>query len=235
MFSINTLINIYNLIEFICWNQFKDNLNLQYQMHLEDNIKNAIKEYFETAINETSLIKKKDIADAVRRLISRYLSGKRGDTDISEYKKLFDYIQRADLWRTDLFNYDRFEIELFNIFEGIKKVANIIVLCNQNDNKCDDCSNLKKQGIENPCKDCKNCKCGLRVGHALEFYELINEETFNANKYDEREDINDDKNNVLEINTNSNQKNEEAKEKEHNNGEESEEENEEQPEDDDEI
>ena len=91
------------------------------------------------------------------------------------------------------------------------------------------------QGIENPCKDCQNCKCGLRVGHALEFYELINEEVFNANKYDEREDINDDKNNVLEINTNSNQKNEEAKEKEHNNGEESEEEDEEQPEDDDEI
>ena len=30
MFSINKLINIYNLIELICWNQFKENLNDQY-------------------------------------------------------------------------------------------------------------------------------------------------------------------------------------------------------------
>ena len=33
MFSINTLINNYNLIEFICWDQFKNNLNEQYKMH----------------------------------------------------------------------------------------------------------------------------------------------------------------------------------------------------------
>ena len=32
MFSINTLINIYNLIEFVCWDQFKNNLNEQYKM-----------------------------------------------------------------------------------------------------------------------------------------------------------------------------------------------------------
>jgi len=232
MFSINTLINIYNLIESICWNQFKDNLNKQYQRHLEDDAKNAIKKYFETEIKENSLIKKQDIADAVRRLISRYLSGKRNDTDISEYKKLFDYIQRADLWRTDLSNDDNFESELSNIFEGIKNVTNIIVLCNQNDNKCDNCCNLKSLGNENPCKECQNCRCGLRVGHALEFYELINgfinEEATNANKYNVKKDINNDKRKDLEINTNSNQENEEDKEqeKENNDSEESEEEDE---------
>ena len=234
MFSINILINIYNLIEFICWNQFKDNLNDQYyRMHLEGDAKKAIKEYFETEINENSLIKKQDIADAVRRLISRYLSGKRNDTDISEYKKLFDYIQREDLWKTDLSNDDNFKSELSNIFEGIKKVANIIVLCNENDNKCDNCWNFKTQGNENPCKECENCKCGLRIGHALEFYELINgfinEEATNSNKDNVKKDINNDKRKDFEINTNSNQENEEDKEQENenNNGEESEEENEE--------
>jgi len=84
MFIIHTLFNIYNLIKFICWKQFKNNLNSQYQIYLEDDIKNTIKIYFETAINENILIKKQDIADAVRRLISRHLSGKRGDTGISE-------------------------------------------------------------------------------------------------------------------------------------------------------
>ena len=193
-FSINTLINIYNLIEFMCWDQFKDNLNNQYQMHLKDDIKNAIKEYLDNTINEDSLIKKQDIANAVRRLISRYLSGKRGDTDISEYKKLFDYIQRADLWRVDIADDDNFDTELFTIFEGMRRVVKIVIECNQEDNKCDDCLEKKLQGIQNPCKDCDKCKCGLRIGHALEFYELINEEVFNANKYNENEggDISDD-------------------------------------------
>ena len=93
MFSINTLINIYNLIELICWEQFKDNLNEQYKMHLKDDIKKSIKDYLNKTIKEKNIIKKQDIANAIRRLISRYLSGKRGDTDISEYKHLFDYIK----------------------------------------------------------------------------------------------------------------------------------------------
>ena len=103
MFSVNTLLNIYSLIETICWKQFKKNLDIQYKMHLSDNNKKEIKEYLEENITESSLIKTQDIADAVRRLISRYLSGKRLDVDIGQYNKLFDYIQRADLWKTDLF------------------------------------------------------------------------------------------------------------------------------------
>jgi hypothetical protein len=178
----------------MCWDQFKDNLNNQYQMHLKDDTKKAIKEYLDNTINENSLIKKQDIANAVRRLISRYLSGKRGDTDISEYKKLFDYIQRADLWRVEIVDNGNFDAELFTIFEGMKNVVKIVIECNQEDNRCDDCLEKILQKIPNPCKDCDKCKCGLRIEHALEFYELINEEVFNANKYNENEggDISDD-------------------------------------------
>ena len=187
MYSINTLINIYNLIEFICWNQFKENLNNQYQLHLKDEVKKEIKEYLDNEINENNLIKKQDIANAVRRLISRYLSGKRGDTDISEYKILFDYIQRQDLWRANLPENDDFFNELYTIFEGIKSVAKVDIECNEEDNKCENCSRMRLEGTQNPCKECNNCKYGLRIGHALEFYELINEEVFNANKYNEKD------------------------------------------------
>ena len=208
IFSINTLFNIYNLIELICWNQFKENLNEQYQMHLTDEIKKEIKEYLDEEIGESNIIKKKDIANAVRRLISRYLSGKRGDTDISEYKKLFDYIQRNDLWRTDLLENDNFETELFNIFERLKKITLIVIECNETTNKCDKCDISKKQGIENPCPQCDNCKWGLRIGHALEFFELINEEIFDEDKYkeNEKEDNSDDfnENEIVEIKTDSN-------------------------------
>jgi hypothetical protein len=39
MYSINTLINIYELIEFLCWEQFTNNLNEQYKMHLTEDMK----------------------------------------------------------------------------------------------------------------------------------------------------------------------------------------------------
>ena len=184
MYSINTLINIYNLIEWICWSQFKENLNDQYKMNLPQKIKESIKDYLDKTITENSLIKKQDIADAVRRLISRYLSGKRGDVDISEYQKLSKLIIRADLWRSDLVVNDNFEEDVTNIFEGINKLTNIVIECNDVDNKCDDCLNSK---IKEPCKECDYCKWGLRIGHGLEFHELINEEIFNANKFNEKE------------------------------------------------
>jgi len=189
IFSINTLINIYDLIEWICWSQFKENLNDQYKMHLPQKVKEDIKDYLDKTITENSIIKKQDIADAVRRLISRYLSGKRGDVDISEYKKLSKLIIRADLWRSDLINNDNFETEVYNIFEGINKLTNIVMECNEVDNICDDCLKSK---IKEPCKDCDFCKWGLRIGHGLEFHELINEEIFNANKFNENEKSEDE-------------------------------------------
>ena len=242
MFSINTLINIYNLIEFICWNQFKENLNNQYQLHLKDDVKKDIKEYLDNAINENNFIKKQDIANAVRRLISRYLSGKRGDSDISEYKKLFDYIQRADLWKADIPDNENFFTELYTIFDGMKNISRVDIECNEEDNKCEDCSQMRLEGNQNPCKDCNDCKFGLRIGHALEFYELINEEVFNVNKYNEKGDNSDDEELInmkstivskeFEINTNSKKENEDEENDENRNEEnkEEEEENEEQQE-----
>jgi hypothetical protein len=191
MFSINTLINIYNLIEFICWDQFKNNLNDQYKMHLSDENKNKIKNFINSNIGENNIIKKQDIANAIRRLISRYLSGKRGDTDISEFKILFDYIQRADLWREKLPDNDNFATELYTIFDGIKREINLVVKCNMEDNKCELCQNKITEGQENPCQDCEKCKSGLRIGHALEVYELINEEVFDPNKFKKKETVED--------------------------------------------
>ena len=42
------------------------------------------------------------------------------------------------------------------------------------------------KGIENPCVNCKNCNCGLRIGHAFEFYELIDD---NKEKKEKNEDV----------------------------------------------
>ena len=169
MFSINTLIKIYELMEFLCWDQFKNNLNDQYKMHLSEDMKKKINKVIESSINENSIIKKQDLANAVRRLVSRYLSGKRGDTDIGEDKRIFDYINRADLWKPEFMDNEDFETELFNIFENIKREFNLVPEGGQVNNEAGI--------IENP---------GLIIGQAMEFYELINDEVLDLDKFLEK-------------------------------------------------
>ena len=185
MFSINTLINIYNLIEFICWEQFKNNLNEQYRMPLSEENKRKIKACIDNSIKENNLIQKQDLASAVRRLISRYLSGKRGDIDIGEYQKLFDQIKREDLWKADISGNDNFVSELTDLFENkIKKEITELIKCNEN-NKCEWCEIKKnEEGEEEPCFECNKCKGELLIGHSLDFFELINEEVFNPDKFE---------------------------------------------------
>ena len=211
MFSINTLINIYTLIEFICWEQFKNNLNEQYKIPLSEENKRKIKTCIENSIKENSLIKKQDIANAVRRLISRYLSGKRGDTDIGEYQKLFEQIRRDDLWKTEISGNDNFSYELTDIFENkIKNEINQVIKCNEN-NKCEWCEITKdEEGEEEPCFKCNKCKGELLIGHSLDFFELINEDVFNPDKFQINEIIRENEmnqiivNNGNEINQNNN-------------------------------
>ena len=184
MFSINTLINIYQLIEFLCWPEFKNNLNEQYKMHLTDEMKVVIKKVLDQYITEDSVLKKQDIANATRRLISRYLSGKRGDTDIDEMKKLFEFIKRADLWRPELLRSEENEDLLYNIFENsIRTEIKFITRCGPEKQCSICCTKKKEEGLEDPCPECDNCNGGLRIGHALEFYEFINDEVLDLDKF----------------------------------------------------
>ena len=191
IFSVDSLMEIYNKIEFNCWEQFKNNLNEQYKMNIPDNIKRQIKEFMDLYLekNKNIILKKEDIAPGIRRLISRYLSGKRGDNDINEHRKLFDFIQREDLWDIQFQNNDYFQKALYDIFSGIEKEMNLFVECNENDNICEICEIKKKNGENNPCIQCIKCNCGLRVGHALSFYELISEESAELNKMQMTMDI----------------------------------------------
>ena len=184
MFSINTLINIYQLIEFLCWPEFKNNLNEQYKMHLTDEMKVVIKKVLDKYITEDSVLKKQDIANATRRLISRYLSGKRGDTDIDEMKKLFEFIKRADLWRPELLRSEENDDLLYNIFENsIRTEIKFITRCGPEKQCSICCTKKKEEGLEDPCPECDNCNGGLRIGHALEFYEFINDEVLDLDKF----------------------------------------------------
>ena len=122
LFTVDTLINVFNIIEIICWDKIKDTLINSYLMELNDNIKKNINKCFtnekiiNNEINNQKLITKKNLSIAIRRFISRYLSGKRGE-EINEKNSLMPYLKKQELWDEYGFvDCEEFEIELSEIF-----------------------------------------------------------------------------------------------------------------------
>ena len=124
-FIVNKLVRIYELFEYLCWDQIKDNLLDEFMNKIKEDKLKVIDEYFKNNNNKNNFIKKNELAGAVRKFISRYLAGKRSQSDINEDKMLFDYLYRVDLWTKDIEN-DIFIKELselsklkINVGEGL--------------------------------------------------------------------------------------------------------------------
>ena len=60
------------------------------------------------------------MASALRRLISRYLAGKRGDTDIKEDQELIQQIGRNDLWEKNIIEVEDFQTEIYSLTFNLK-------------------------------------------------------------------------------------------------------------------
>ena len=79
-----------------------------------------------------------------------------------------------------------FGTELFTIFDKIRKEINFLNKCG-GENICEECIKIKAEdGDENPCLKCDKCNPGLIIGHAMELYELINEEILDLDKFLEK-------------------------------------------------
>ena len=68
----------------------------------------------------TKIIKRLNLSTAIRRYISKYLSGQRGDNEINENQQLILQLKRADLWDYLFVEHPFFENEmdqLNNIFK----------------------------------------------------------------------------------------------------------------------
>ena len=77
------------------------------------------------------MLKKVNLATACRKLISRYLVSLRGDTDLSEKNKLFDYLIREEFWSKD-------------DWKNIDIIQNDLELLNKNDINVGQCYELFK-------------------------------------------------------------------------------------------
>ena len=113
-FTVKTLVPIFEYFEKLCWEDIKKKVLPDYQLEINEDIKNHILNYFD--INEDNkVIDKRNFATALRKLISRYLSGLRQDIDIDSSKNLMLYIFKEDLWDKDIINSEEFEKEIKEI------------------------------------------------------------------------------------------------------------------------
>ena len=137
-FGLNTLISIFELFEELCWDSFKDNLVADYLQTIDGAWALTIKQYFNRINNENDkIIKTKNFCTAIRRFISRYLAGKRGENEINENNTLLNEIIRPELWEPYFTESDTFELEIGKLMEvttdefaGSLKVGQALYLYN---------------------------------------------------------------------------------------------------------
>ena len=101
-FTNNKLVRIFEFFESLCWEQIKENLLDEYMKPLDEQKFKLIEKYYKQNNENKYYIKKAELAGAIRKFISRYLAGKRSQSEIGEDKMLFDYLIRVDLWERNI-------------------------------------------------------------------------------------------------------------------------------------
>ena len=114
IFTINSLVSIFEFFESLCWNEMQKNILVDYQLELSEETKKYILEYFDK-ITEDKIINKKVFTTALRRLISRSLAGSRQEIDIKSDSALKLYIDREDLWSKEIMDNGSFYGEIDQI------------------------------------------------------------------------------------------------------------------------
>ena len=115
VFTINSLVSIFEYFEALCWPQISKNILEDYSLILSEESKKHILDYFKNIENEKKIINKKDFTFALRRLISRYIAGSRQETDVKSDLELNLYIGKNEFWSKEIADNDEKDNELFII------------------------------------------------------------------------------------------------------------------------
>ena len=116
LFTVNSLIDFYNLFEHLCWDEIKGNINNEYIKTFVDDEKQKIKKYFDN-LGNNCIINKLNLSTAIRRFISKYLSGLTQETEFGENKPLMFQLKRDDIWDNSLPTHPFFDKEMDKIHE----------------------------------------------------------------------------------------------------------------------
>ena len=128
VFTINSLVSIFEYLEDACWKDIKKNVNYDYELELPEEAKKGILDYFEKNKNEGKIINKKNLTYALRKLISRSLIGQK--IEINADSKLKLYIGKDDLWEKDIIENELFEIEINEIFRDEVLIGHCLYIYN---------------------------------------------------------------------------------------------------------
>ena len=115
IFTVNSLVSIFEYFEALCWPQISKNLLDDYTLVLSEESKKFVLDYFKKIENEKKIINKKDFTFALRRLISRYIAGSRQEIDIKSDLALNLHIGKNEFWSKEIADNDEKDNELFVI------------------------------------------------------------------------------------------------------------------------
>ena len=99
---------IFFYVEHLSFKELSKTLQPEYKKEIDQKIAETIKKNLEDK-KENEKIPWKELAAAVRRLISRYLTGEMQTTDINENLELVSQLYRTDLWEEKLGKLDDLE------------------------------------------------------------------------------------------------------------------------------
>ena len=188
IFTINSLVSIFEYFEALCWEDIQANILIDYKLEMSEESKKSVLEYFEKNKNEKKVINKNNLTTALRRLMSRSISGSRQEIEIKADSQLKLYIGQYELWTQENVESEAFQLEKDEIIKDDILICHCWMLYNILDG-----DNFLKKEINK------------------------NKEERQKQKHEEH-DINEkDKNEEFEINTSSNQKDEEKEGNEGNN------------------
>ena len=108
--TINCLINLIEIVELFCWENIRNNLDKKYFEDMTEKMKlffDDLAPNRDEVQGDEFVITKLDLCSAIRKYLSRYLSGK-SEENINPKNLLKSYIIKAELWSN---NYDENDIE----------------------------------------------------------------------------------------------------------------------------
>ena len=118
--TVECLINLLEIVELFCWENIRNNLNKKYFEDIDDTIKCQFDTIFniksETQ-NDIVMVSKQELCSAIRKFLSRYLSGKNDDS-INPKNLIKSYITKDELWPPYLPDID-IENDVNNIFGNL--------------------------------------------------------------------------------------------------------------------
>ena len=130
MFSIDSLVSIFEHFEALCWNSIKKNILLDYKLEVSEETKKYVIDYFEANKDKEKMININNFTKALRQLISRSIAGSREETDIKTDAELKLYLGREDLWPKQFIGNDDFIGEIFMICKDDIIIGNCFDLYN---------------------------------------------------------------------------------------------------------